>query len=118
MTVEVPIGIPVPAPTPTATGTATWPRLKRPDASATMPPARLMTVMILPPEPSRKSVNFVSAVLNVVSAPANAADAPRTITIAMIARPRRTPLIWPPFGIESADMLFPLGRRSGLLRHP
>ena len=29
--------------------------------------------MILPPEPSRKSVNFVSAVLNVVSVPANAA---------------------------------------------
>lgn len=71
-----------------------------------MPPARLITVMILPPEPSRKSVNFVSAVLNVVSVPAKAAEAPRIITQAMIARPRRIPLIWLPFGIESAVMLF------------
>jgi hypothetical protein len=34
---------------------------KRPDARPIRPPARLRTVMILPPEPSRKSVNFVRA---------------------------------------------------------
>ena len=40
------------------------------DRCCTMrPPASDMTVMILPPEPSRKSVNFCSAGSNVVSAP-------------------------------------------------
>src|SRR3546814_6380752 len=72
VTVEVTIGIPVPAPTPTPTGIAICPIEKRPEASATMPPASERTVMILPPEPSRKSVNVLRAVSNVVSAPANA----------------------------------------------
>src|SRR3546814_19179783 len=40
-----------------------------------MPPASESTVMILPPEPSRKSVNLLSAVSKVVSAPANAGPA-------------------------------------------
>src|SRR3546814_5238193 len=47
----------------------------RPEASATRRPARLSTRMILRPEPSRKSVNVVSAVSKVVSAPANAGPA-------------------------------------------
>jgi hypothetical protein len=40
VTAAVTIGTPVPAPTPTPTGIATWPRLKRPEARPTMPPAR------------------------------------------------------------------------------
>src|SRR3546814_17673155 len=72
VTVDVTIGMPVPAPTPTPTGIAICPMEKRPDPSATMPPARLSTVMILPPQPSRQSVNLVSAVSQVVTAPANA----------------------------------------------
>src|SRR3546814_9350441 len=63
------IGTPVPTPIPTPTGTATWPSEKRPEARPIRPPARLSTVMILPPEPSRKSVNFCSAGSKVVSAP-------------------------------------------------
>src|SRR3546814_888614 len=75
VTVDVTMGMPVPAPTPTPTGMAIWPMEKRPEASATMPPASESTVMILPPEPSRKSVNLLSAVSKVVSAPANAGPA-------------------------------------------
>ncbi|QYE33131.1 hypothetical protein KZX46_03125 (plasmid) [Polymorphobacter sp. PAMC 29334] len=41
-----------------------------------------MTVMILPPEPSRKSVNLVNAGANVVSAPACAAAAATAHTAA------------------------------------
>src|SRR3546814_872174 len=52
-----------------ADGIAICPIEKRPEASATMPPASERTVMILPPEPSRKSVNVLRAVSNVVSAP-------------------------------------------------
>ena len=70
VTTEVTIGTPVPTPMPTPTGTATWPSEKRPEARPIRPPARLSTVMILPPEPSRKSVNFVRAGVKVVSAPA------------------------------------------------
>src|SRR5690606_18771477 len=73
VTTEVTIGTPVPTPMPTPTGTATWPSEKRPDARPIRPPARLRTVMILPPEPSRKSVNFFRAGVTVVSAPATVA---------------------------------------------
>src|SRR3546814_18004345 len=75
VTVDVTMGMPVPAPTPTPTGMAIWPMEKRPEASATMPPASESTVMILPPEPSRKSVNLLNAVSKVVSAPADAGPA-------------------------------------------
>ncbi len=51
----------------TPTGTATWPSEKRPDARPIRPPARLRTVIILPPEPSRKSANLVNAGVKVVS---------------------------------------------------
>src|SRR3989337_1545751 len=50
VTVDVTIGTPVPAPTPTPTGIAICPIEKRPEARATTPPARLSTVMILPPD--------------------------------------------------------------------
>src|SRR5690606_33547657 len=66
VTTEVTIGTPVPTPMPTPTGTATWLSEKRPEARPIRPPARLRTVMILPPEPSRKSVNLVSAGVKVV----------------------------------------------------
>src|SRR3546814_1967374 len=63
-----------------------------------MPPASESTVMILPPEPSRKSVNLLSAVSKVVSAPANAGPANQKeanrraaiTTIANSARPVRS----------------------------
>src|SRR3546814_13469104 len=73
--VDVTIGMPVPAPTPTPTEIAICTMAKRPDASATMPPARLSRVMILTPEPSRKSVNLVSGVAKVVSAQTHAGAA-------------------------------------------
>src|SRR3546814_16577667 len=47
VTVDVTMGMPVPAPTPTPTGMAIWPMEKRPEASATMPPASASTGMIL-----------------------------------------------------------------------
>src|SRR3546814_9531721 len=60
VTTEVTIGTPVPTPMPTPTGTATWPSEKRPEARPMRPPARLRTVMILPPEPSRRSEEHTS----------------------------------------------------------
>lgn len=70
VTIAVTMGTPVPAATPVPTGTATWPSEKRPEARPTIPPARLNTVITLPPDPERKLVNWVSAVLNVASVPA------------------------------------------------
>ena len=75
VTTEVTIGTPVPTPTPTPTGTAIWPSVKRPAARLIRPAARLSTVMTLPPEPSRKLVNLVSAVEKVASVPAYAVPA-------------------------------------------
>jgi hypothetical protein len=71
----VTIGTPVPAATPVPTGTATCAREaargQTDDATG-----ELSTVITLPPEPDRKLVNCVSAVLNEVSVPARAAPGP------------------------------------------